>query len=315
MRKKGIDISEHQGAISSEQWKEIKKNCDFVILRYGYRGYGSGQLKVDSQFENNLRNCRLHEIPFGIYFFTQAVNESEAKEEAELILNHIDFKPKYGIWCDTELANSGKGRADKLTKASRTKAVTAFCEAVKARGIVAGVYASYYWLKDNLDAEKLSSYPIWCACYTESCLYKGMNLALWQCSEKNTFGIKGFKGLDCNYEVGVYFEENQEEKPQKNDEKKSHDQIVSEILEGKWGNGDARIKKLTDAGYNYSEIQKSVNIKLYGGMPYRVKSGDTLWGLASKYLGNGNKYIQIMQASGITSTVLQIGQQLVIPYK
>lgn len=41
--------------------------------------------------------------------------------------------------------------------------------------------------------------------------------------------------------------------------KKSVDQVAKEVIEGKWGNGADRKKRLTEAGYNYSEVQKKVN--------------------------------------------------------
>lgn len=41
--------------------------------------------------------------------------------------------------------------------------------------------------------------------------------------------------------------------------KKSNEDVAKEVLIGKWGNGDERKKRLTDAGYNYSTIQAIVN--------------------------------------------------------
>ncbi|MEE0969007.1 MAG: N-acetylmuramoyl-L-alanine amidase [Clostridia bacterium] len=41
--------------------------------------------------------------------------------------------------------------------------------------------------------------------------------------------------------------------------KKSNEEIAKEVIAGKWGNGAVRKKKLKDAGYNYSAIQKIVN--------------------------------------------------------
>ena len=41
--------------------------------------------------------------------------------------------------------------------------------------------------------------------------------------------------------------------------KKSVDTIAREVIQGKWGNGADRKKRLTDAGYNYTEVQKKVN--------------------------------------------------------
>ena len=41
--------------------------------------------------------------------------------------------------------------------------------------------------------------------------------------------------------------------------KKSNEEIAREVIQGKWGNGSERKKKLEAAGYNYSAIQKLVN--------------------------------------------------------
>ena len=41
--------------------------------------------------------------------------------------------------------------------------------------------------------------------------------------------------------------------------KKSVDEIAREVIQGKWGNGAERKKKLTDAGYDYNAVQKRVN--------------------------------------------------------
>ena len=41
--------------------------------------------------------------------------------------------------------------------------------------------------------------------------------------------------------------------------KKSIDEIAKEVIEGKWGNGDARKSSLEKAGYNYDAVQKKVN--------------------------------------------------------
>jgi hypothetical protein len=43
------------------------------------------------------------------------------------------------------------------------------------------------------------------------------------------------------------------------DAKKSTKEIALEIIDGKWGTGDERKKRLTNAGYNYAEVQAEVN--------------------------------------------------------
>ena len=43
------------------------------------------------------------------------------------------------------------------------------------------------------------------------------------------------------------------------DNKKSVDEIVKEVIKGRWGNGSERKEKLTAAGYDYATVQKRVN--------------------------------------------------------
>lgn len=146
--KKGIDISKWQGKISDSAWADITKKVDYVIIRVGYRGYGSGELKVDEQFQSNLDACKKFGIAYGLYFFSQAINAKEAEEEVELISSLVNIKSaQYGVWCDTELSNDGKGRADTITRGARTTAVKAFCDAVRAKGGSGGIYANYYWIR------------------------------------------------------------------------------------------------------------------------------------------------------------------------
>lgn len=55
--------------------------------------------------------------------------------------------------------------------------------------------------------------------------------------------------------------------------KKSVNELAKEVIAGKWGNGDARKTALTNAGYDYSAVQKEVN-RILGGA--NTKPIDTL---------------------------------------
>lgn len=48
---------------------------------------------------------------------------------------------------------------------------------------------------------------------------------------------------------------------------------------------------------------------------YTVKKGDSLWKIAQSLLGNGARYKEIMQLSGISSTTIHAGQVLTVPQK
>lgn len=99
--------------------------------------------------------------------------------------------------------------------------------------------------------------------------------------------------------------------------KKPTDVIADEVIAGNWGNGEERRQRLTEAGYNYDEVQGIVNAKLSANKPaervYEVKRGDTLWAIASKYLGSGTRYKEIMSINGLTSDIIKIGQKLILP--
>ena len=161
----GIDVSKYQSKIDYEQAK--KSGVEFVIIRIGYRGYGSGTLVLDPLFEQHFTNARNAGLKVGVYFFSQAVNENEAREEAQgcgYVLN--GRKLDYPIYFDTEVSDGhGKGRADGLGVADRTKCAIAFCEEVKSLGYQPGVYASTTWFRNHLNFDQLKKYNIWNAHY------------------------------------------------------------------------------------------------------------------------------------------------------
>lgn len=57
--------------------------------------------------------------------------------------------------------------------------------------------------------------------------------------------------------------------------KKTNEELADEVLAGKWGNGEERKRRLTEAGYNYSAVQAIVVQKVYGN-DIRVGSKVTL---------------------------------------
>ncbi len=135
----GIDVSKYQSGLD---WNKIKKSgVSFVIIRIGYRGYGAaGNLVKDPMFEEHFTNARNAGLKVGVYFFTQAVNEAEAQEEADACNWALNGRMlDYPIFYDTEASTAprGTGRADGLGVEDRTKCAIAFCERVKAAGLQA----------------------------------------------------------------------------------------------------------------------------------------------------------------------------------
>ena len=194
----GIDVSKYQSGLD---WNKIKKSgVSFVIIRIGYRGYGAeGKLVKDPMFEEHFTNARNAGLKVGVYFFTQAVNEAEAQEEAEACNWALNGRMlDYPIFYDTEAstASGGTGRADGLGVEDRTKCAIAFCERVKELGYQPGVYASTTWYRKRVDYNTLRSrYTIWNAHYGVASSPVGCDL--WQGTEKAR--INGYSGeLDAN---------------------------------------------------------------------------------------------------------------------
>lgn len=197
-QKIGIDVSKWNGEID---WDKVKNaGVEFAIVRAGYRGSSTGSLVEDPYFHANMKAAAASGVPTGVYFFTQAVNEVEAVEEASAVLKLIsEYKLEYPIYIDTEGAG-GNGRADGLDVETRTLVCEAFCRTIANAGYESGVYASRNWLNNNLKTERLEQYQIWLAEYRSVPLYQGY-YQMWQYTSKGKIdGIEGNVDLNICYE-------------------------------------------------------------------------------------------------------------------
>lgn len=82
----GIDVSTHNGNID---WKSVKASgVDYAIIRLGYTGYSRERFstRYDTAFEANISGARAAGLPVGVYWYSQAVNTSEARQEAQKLL-------------------------------------------------------------------------------------------------------------------------------------------------------------------------------------------------------------------------------------
>ena len=193
---RGIDVSKYQGNID---WGAVAASgINFAIIRVGYRGSSSGALVQDPNFKKNISGATKAGIKVGLYFFTQAVNEAEAVEEASMAMSLASgYKVTYPIFIDTERASDG--RANGLSKSARTAVVKAFCQTIRNGGYKAGVYASKSWYANQLNASALNGYCIWVAQYNSSCTYSG-KYDMWQYSSKGSVsGIKGNVDMNISY--------------------------------------------------------------------------------------------------------------------
>ncbi len=191
----GIDVSKWNGNID---WNSVKSSgASYAIIRCGYRGSSTGALITDPKFAANISGANAAGLKVGVYFFTQAVNEKEAVEEASMVLDLVKkYKISYPIFLDVE---SSGGRADGIDKGTRTAVCKAFCATIQNSGYTAGVYANKTWLNSKIDAGALGSYKIWLAQYAAAPSYSG-RYNLWQYSSKGSVpGIKGNVDMNQSY--------------------------------------------------------------------------------------------------------------------
>ncbi len=193
----GIDVSKWQGEID---WDKVKNaGIDFVIIRCGYRGSVTGSLVEDPYFLQNIRGATSSGLKVGVYFFTQALNEVEAVEEASMVVSLLgNYELQYPVFIDTEGAG-GEGRADNLDAETRTTVCEAFCRTIENAGFEAGVYASRNWYNNNLNTSELEDYVIWLAEYRSAPLYQGY-YRMWQYTSKGKVdGIEGNVDMNISY--------------------------------------------------------------------------------------------------------------------
>ena len=201
----GIDVSEFQE--EDINWKKVKSSeADFVFIRAAYRKGESGELMEDADFKKNIKKANRAGIMTGAYIFSQALNEEEAVEEANYL---IDLVKPYDIdmplVIDYELLDGGrlqqKVNAGEMPAASNYHdIVVAFCDTVEAAGYEACVYANYDMLTNYMESTILDDMEfIWAAQYGGRCDVKG-NYTYWQCAEDAKIG-----GIEGNVDHDIWY--------------------------------------------------------------------------------------------------------------
>ena len=179
-----VDVSVYQGRIN--WYKAHEGGVDNALIRCGVRRSSSGNLEKDKYFEWNFRSCRLCGVRRGVYFYSQAVNEKEAIEEANFVLDCLKERSlDLPVYIDVEATGTGEGRADSLTAEERTTVVHAFMKTIKEAGYEPGVYSNAYFLEHNLNITDLPDCSVWVANYSDHLSYSG-DYDIWQYSDAGT---------------------------------------------------------------------------------------------------------------------------------
>lgn len=194
----GADISKFQDYVDFVKLK--KAGVDYVMLRVGFRGYSSGQVVLDDYFLDNVKRAGDAGLKIGVYFFSQAISEAEAIEEANMVIEHIkDYNITYPVAFDMEGIDNDTARIDKLSKTEKTKIAKAFLDTVKNAGYKPMIYGNKEWLLKQIDLSKLTAYDVWLSQMSDVPDYP-YKFSMWQYSNDTTIdGIAGYADLNISF--------------------------------------------------------------------------------------------------------------------
>ena len=246
---KGIDVSGSQGNI---EWTTLKEKTDtkFTIIKLG-NIYDEDENYIDSKFEKNYKECIKNNIPVGVYVYNYCNSIETLKRGANWVLEVLNKRalnlPVYLDMEDKTIVSEGKE--------ALTNQCNEFAKILTNAGYEAGVYANLNWFENYLEPKNFNSnISVWVAQYYKECEYEG-EYDIWQYSSSGKVdGISG--NVDMNY---LYNENIIKNTDNNGPEDKTIDELVQEVIDGKWGNGEDRKKRLEEAGYDYNKVQDKVN--------------------------------------------------------
>ena len=183
---KGITVSKYQNRAGQIAWDQVAADgVTFAMIRLGYLN------DLDPYFAENMQNAAANGIRTGVFFYTQAMDEETARQEARFVLEQIkDYPVSYPVAYDVEsqhLLDMGK------TPQEITNQVNAFCQVIAEAGYRPIVYANNQWLTSYMDTSQIP-YDIWYSRY-ETSVNAYPNRTIWQYTDAGT--VAGITGDVC----------------------------------------------------------------------------------------------------------------------
>ena len=191
---KGIDVSVHNGKLD---WDKMKKaGIQFAMIRAGY-----GQNNIDGQFKRNITECNRVGIPCGVYWFSYALNEGMARQEAQYCLAAVKgYKLEYPIAFDFEYdsVNYAKKQGVTITKVLASKIAIAFCSEIEKAGYYVLNYANPDYLSNYFNADVPKKFGLWLAAWNND-TNPPRECKIWQYGVGKVSGFSGDFDLNRGY--------------------------------------------------------------------------------------------------------------------
>ena len=194
----GVDISSNQGNVDFDKLK--KAGCNYCMIKVGARGYASGKIVMDENFEKNLEEAEKAKLNIGVYFCSQAVTKDEVREEAEVLLDAIeDFDINYPVVFVMENIEDDMARIEALETRERTNFARIFMDEIEDAGYKPMFYGNKEWLMTMLDLEELEDREVWLAQNGDKPDYP-YEFTMWQYeTEGSVNGIDGDVALSISF--------------------------------------------------------------------------------------------------------------------
>ncbi len=179
----GVDVSKFQGNID---WNAVKNDgIDFCFIRIGNRGYSEGAISLDSEFINNIEGAKNAGLDVGVYFFSQAINEQEAIEEADFVVNNVNgYDLELPIAFNTAIISKDDSRTKELSNEQLSKNAKAFCDRIDSLGYEAALYTDMASEAYIFDMSEFSDYITWYSDYNSDIPQSPYAFKYWQYSNK-----------------------------------------------------------------------------------------------------------------------------------
>ena len=194
----GVDLSKYQSKVDFAAIQD--EGIDFCMLRVGSRGYETGVIQEDEKFQEFITGAEAVGMPVGLYFFSQAVTEAEAIEEANFVISKIgEHKITYPIAYDMEFIANDNSRIETLTKAEKTDIALAFLTRIEEAGYTGMVYGNKEWLLKRVELHRFEDYDVWLTQEDNIPDYPYV-YSMWQYTKQGeVYGIDGYVDLNISF--------------------------------------------------------------------------------------------------------------------
>ncbi len=195
----GIDVSSFQGEID---WQAVKEaGIDFAIIRLGLRGMSAGLLYIDDYFHSNIEGAKAAGIDVGVYFFSQAITEEEAVEEANYVIEVLDGRVlQYPVFFDWEPGNDPEDRTNAIYSSPEiNEYAVAFCNTIEDAGYDSGIYFNNFQGYFQYDFNLFENQMLWLAEYNKAYPRFYYDFDMWQYSCTGTVS-----GIEVPVDINIH---------------------------------------------------------------------------------------------------------------